>query len=184
MKTLVIVAHPDLPNSKINLAWTKALKDQEEITVHLLYDVYPDWKIDVAKEQQLLDAHDRIVLQYPLYWYSTPPLLKLWFDLVLEYGWAFGPGGDHLRGKEIGAAISTGGTAASYQPGGYNVFTIAEIARPIEALTYHVHAGYISPFTLYDSRQVTEEQLQENAAAYLQYLTTTQPVNIVPVPVA
>ena len=55
-----------------------------------MYDLYPDFKIDVAEEQKHLAAADRIILQFPFYWYSTPALLKQWQDDVLTYGWAFG----------------------------------------------------------------------------------------------
>lgn len=68
MKTLIIAAHPDLNTSRINRAWTEALKQQENVTVHPLYETYPDGQINVQNEQQLLDSHDRIIFQYPLFW--------------------------------------------------------------------------------------------------------------------
>ncbi|MEM9227864.1 MAG: NAD(P)H-dependent oxidoreductase, partial [Verrucomicrobiota bacterium] len=86
MKPLVIVAHPNLTESRFNQALYKAAAEHPDITTRVLYEAYPDWKIDVAHEQALLEAHDRIILQFPLYWYSTPPMLKLWEDEVLTYG--------------------------------------------------------------------------------------------------
>ncbi|WP_058303422.1 NAD(P)H-dependent oxidoreductase [Gorillibacterium timonense] len=181
MKTLVIVAHPDLSASRINLAWVNGLKQEASVTVHNLYEAYPDHWIDVEREQQLLDGHDRIVFQYPLFWYSTPPLLKQWFDDVLERGWAFGPGGEHLKNKEIGVAVSTAGTEESYRPEGYNRFLIRDLLKPMEALVVHVDAVYLPPFLLHDSRNVTDEQLVASAAAYLRYLTAARlPEELVP----
>ncbi len=84
----------------------------------------------MTREQRLIEDHDRIIFQYPLYWYSTPPLFKKWFDSVLLYGWAYGPDGSKTAGKEIGVAISTYGTHESYQPTGSNRFTLEEILRP------------------------------------------------------
>lgn len=176
MKTLIIVAHPDLRTSRIHRAWTEELREHDEFTVHSLYNVYPDGNIDVKREQALLDSHDRIIFQYPLYWYSTPQLLHHWFDEVLEPGWAFGPGGDHLRGKEIGIAISTAGTAASYHPEGYNLFPIREITKPVEALANHVHAAYLPLYVLHDSRNVTDAELRDSAEAYLKHLAASHPV--------
>ncbi|MDI4649815.1 NAD(P)H-dependent oxidoreductase [Cohnella hashimotonis] len=176
MKTLVIVAHPNLSQSKINRAWTERAKQLPDTTVHELYRAYPDGRIDVRGEQALLDVHDRIIFQYPLYWYSTPPLLKQWFDEVLEPGWAFGPGGVHLKDKEIGIAISTAGTAASYRPGGYNLFTIRDIAKPVEALANYVGAHYLPPFAIHDARHVTDEQLAESEAEYVHHLATARRV--------
>ncbi|AEI40485.1 NAD(P)H-dependent oxidoreductase [Paenibacillus mucilaginosus] len=170
MKTLIIVAHPDLQNSRINRALTDTMREQPDTTVHDLYELYRDSSINVPQEQALLDSHDRIIFQYPLYWYSTPPLLKQWFDEVLAYGWAFGPGGEHLLGKEIGIAISTAGTSASYQPGGYNLFTIRDIAKPVEALANYVSAHYLSPFAIHNAQHITDEQLAESQAAYVQHL--------------
>ncbi|MDG0811388.1 NAD(P)H-dependent oxidoreductase [Cohnella rhizosphaerae] len=177
MKTLIVVAHPDLNRSRINRAWAERLTRLPDTTVHELYRTYPDRRIDVRREQALLDAHDRIVFQYPLYWYSTPPLLKQWFDEVLERGWAFGPGGEHLKGKEIGIAISTAGTADSYRPGGSNLFTIRDIARPVEALANYVGAHYLPPFAMHHARDATDEQLAESAAAYVRHLATARRVS-------
>lgn len=176
MKTLIIVAHPDLENSRINRALAGIAEEQPDTTVHKLYEAYPDWKIDVAFEQSLLDRHDRIVFQYPLYWYSTPPLLKMWFDEILEYGWAFGPGGDHLKEKEIGIAISTAGTAAAYQPGGSNLFTVRDIAKPMEALANYVSARYLPPFAIHNARHITEDQIPAIQAAYASHLASVQHV--------
>ena len=97
-------------------------------------------------------------------------------DEVLEYGWAFGPGGEHLKDKEIGIAISTAGTAASYQPGGYNLFTIRDIAKPIEALANYVGAHYLPPFAHHNANHATEEQIAESTAAYVQHLKSVRHV--------
>lgn len=176
MKTLIILAHPDLQNSRINKALANTMREQPDTTVHVLDEFYQDKSIDVIHEQELLDRHDRIIFQYPLYWYSTPPLMKQWFDEVLSYGWAFGPGGEHLKGKEIGIAISTSGTAASYQPGGYNLFTIRDIAKPIEALANYVSAHYLPPFAIHNANHITDEQIAISQEAYVDHLRSVRHV--------
>ena len=99
-KTLVVVAHPDLAASTINKRWVDELeKHRDDFTVHQLYQRYPDGKIDVPGEQRLVDAHQHLVLQFPVYWFSCPPLLKQWFDDVLTYGWAYGSKGNSLKNK-------------------------------------------------------------------------------------
>ena len=86
-KTLIVVAHPDLAASTINKRWVDELeKHPDRFTVHQLYQRYPDGKIDVPSEQRLVDAHQHLVLQFPVYWFNCPPLLKQWFDDVLTYG--------------------------------------------------------------------------------------------------
>ncbi len=92
----------------------------------------------------MLLQYDRVVFQFPFYWYSSPPLLKKWFDDVLTYGWAFGPGGDHLKGKEFIVATTTGGKESEYHSGGYNWFTISELLRPIQ-MHHHQMQRHLSP---------------------------------------
>ncbi|WP_231622585.1 NAD(P)H-dependent oxidoreductase [Helicobacter heilmannii] len=81
MATLVVLAHPDLQASRVN----KALKESIEHkgVVSQLYQKYPDFKIDVAAEQQLLTQAERVVFQFPIFWYSYPPLFKKYLDDVL-----------------------------------------------------------------------------------------------------
>ena len=53
----------------------------------------------------LLD-HDVVLFQFPLFWYSTPSILKEWQDLVLEHGFAYGAEGDALDGKRMMIAVT------------------------------------------------------------------------------
>src|SRR4051794_29911997 len=101
MKTLVIVAHPNLSASQANKRWAELIEKEDGVTIHRLYDIYPDWNIDVLKEQQLVEQHDRIIFQFPYYWCNCPALLKKWLDDVLTYGWAFGSTGKKVHGKEL-----------------------------------------------------------------------------------
>ncbi|CAG7608513.1 General stress protein 14 [Paenibacillus solanacearum] len=170
MKTLVIVTHPNMDLSRVNKAWVDELQKQGDITVHELFKAYPDENIDVSREQQLVEAHDRIIFQFPLFWYSTPALLKRWFDSVLQYGWAFGPEGTKTAGKEIGVAVSTYGSEASYQPSGSNRFTLQEILRPIEATAHFISASYLPHFSLSDVSNLTDERLVQSRKDYIRYI--------------
>ncbi|ACT04537.1 NAD(P)H-dependent oxidoreductase [Paenibacillus sp. JDR-2] len=178
MKTLVIVAHPNLESSNWNKAWVEELKKQGDITIHDIYKEYPTENIDVQREQQLVEAHDRIIFQYPLYWYSTPPLLKRWFDSVLQYNWAYGPEATATKGKEIGAAISTYGTADSYQPAGSNGFTLEQILAPLQASARFISAVYLPHFTVNDTSDVTPERLAQSSKAYVEHLRTVKPLAV------
>ena len=115
MKHLVIVTHPNIDESKVNKSWINELQQHDDkVTIHQLYNEYPDLNIDVTKEQELLLSHDSVIIQFPLHWFNTPFLLKKWMDEVLTYGWAFGPGGDKLKGKKFRLSVSTGGTEETY----------------------------------------------------------------------
>ncbi|NER40270.1 general stress protein [Bacillus megaterium NBRC 15308 = ATCC 14581] len=169
MKTLVLVFHPDLTASRANRRLTEEIEKQANVTVHRVYEAYPDEKIDVAAEQRLLEKHDRIVLQFPFYWYSTPPLLKKWEDAVLSYGWAFGSMGDKLRGKELLIAVSTGAAKENYSSDGNFKYTVPELLRPLEVTSNLIGTTYLTPYILYGVNQQSDEQLEQSAKGYVAY---------------
>jgi len=168
MKPLVIVAHPNLTQSKVHKRWLQELQNHPEITVHNLFATYPNWIIDVAKEQQLLNEHDRIVLQFPFYWYSCPPLLKKWEDDILTYGWAYGSKGNALYGKELMLAVSTGGPQEAYQAGGMNNYAMSELLKPFQATSNLIGTRYLPAFIFHGALQATETQVAQAAVEYLQ----------------
>lgn len=167
MSTLVIVVHPDLAESRINKRWVQELKKQSGVTVHNLYEVYPDEQINAAQEQELLEQHDRIVLQFPFYWYSTPSLLKKWLDKVLTYGWAYGSEGGKLQGKELLIALSAASVEENYQHDGRNRYTIEELLRPLK-LYYMIGVKLLPYFVQYGAAVLTDEQLDQSAQKYAQ----------------
>ncbi|TLS36171.1 NAD(P)H-dependent oxidoreductase [Pseudalkalibacillus caeni] len=169
-KTLVIVAHPNLTASVINKTWKERVIQETDIIVHDLYAKYPDGNIDVAYEQQLLLEHDRIVFQFPFYWYSSPSLLKEWQDVVLTYGWAFGSEGTKLRGKEFMLAISTGGPETAYQAGGSNLFSMSELTKPFQATANLTGMRFLPTFMKQGVRYFTNEEVRESAEAFVHHL--------------
>lgn len=174
MKTLVILAHPHMGQSVVNKAWINSLpKDKSVIDVHDLYETYPDWQIDVVAEQQLLEQHDRIVFQFPIFWFNMPPLLKKWMDEVLAYGWCYGPDGNKMEGKEIGAVVSVGGPAAFYQMGGQNLYTLDRYLSFLEGTANFIRAKHLPCHAFYgaETGEATEDALMENAKKYLDYLS-------------
>lgn len=170
MRTLVIIAHPDLDNSLVNKTWMQELQKYEDVTVHPLYQRYPDGVIDGERERSLLLNHDRIVLQFPLYWYSSPHLLHLWQERVLAYGWAYGPGGTQLHGKQFVLAVSTGGPAISYQAGGYNNYSMSEILKPFQQMCNLIGGQYLAPFILHGARVASPAEIQTSAQQYAEYI--------------
>lgn len=165
-KVLVIAAHPALHRSRANRRLVRAIRDVPGITLHNLYEAYPQFDIEVPYEQALLLAHDIIVWQHPFYWYSTPALLKEWFDLVLELGWAYGPGGTALAGKQVLSAITTGGPADAYRADGYNRFTMRELLAPLEQTARLCGMEYLPPWIAHGMRSGSPEQLDAAAQEY------------------
>jgi glutathione-regulated potassium-efflux system ancillary protein KefG len=171
MKILVIVAHPNLEQSKVNKTWMNRLQQEENVTVHNLYAHYPTFAIDVEKEQQLLLEHDRIVLQFPFYWYSSPALLKQWQDVVLTYGFAYGSKGNKLHGKEFILAISSGGPAEAYRAGGNNHYSMSELIRPFQATANLCGMHFLPSFLLQGMTSLTEDRLEESTEELAAYVT-------------
>lgn len=136
-----------------------------------LYAEYPDLRIDVEREQQRLLDHQVIVFQHPLYWYSTPAILKQWQDLVLEYGFAYGHDGTALHGKIFFDATTAGGLENAYHDGGYNHFSIGELLQPIEQTARLCGMRYLPPFTLFGARKAVEEgRCKEHVVDWLRLL--------------
>lgn len=170
MKILVIVAHPTLETSIANRSWANAVEKQPNVTVHRIYEAYPDWNINIEKEQKQVEEHDRIVLQFPFYWYSCPPLLKKWMDDVLTYGWAFGSQGNKLHEKEMLVAMSTGSPLSSYQPGGEDNYTIGELLRPFQATSNYIGMTFLPPFVFGGIYRAEQEKIIFSAKDYVKHV--------------
>ena len=148
---LILFAHPALEKSRVNRHLIASVKDLPGVTIHDLYEVYPDFQIDVKHEQALLAEHDILIVQHPFYWYSAPALVKEWLDLVLEHGYAYGKEGKALTGKTYFHAITTGGPQEAYHPQGHNRFTMRHLLSPYEQTAFLCGMKYLSPFVVHKS---------------------------------
>jgi glutathione-regulated potassium-efflux system ancillary protein KefG len=163
---LILYAHPHAETSRANRALREAVEGRPGVTLHDLYEHYPDFFIDVAHEQALLRGHDAIVFQHPFYWYSCPPLLKEWMDRVLEHGFAYGEGGTALRGKHFLQVVTTAGSDARYRHGGLNHFTMRELLRPFEQSAHLCGLVTHAPLVMHSVRTLDDAQLAACAQRY------------------
>ena len=170
MPILLQFAHPAPQKSRANRALLQAARGVAGVTVNDLYETYPDFHLDVAREQALLDGHEAVVFQHPFYWYSAPALLKEWQDLVLTLGYAYGPGGTRLRGKTLGSAITTGGPAEAYAPGGQNRYPVAALLAPFDQTAYLCGMRYAEPFVVHAAPRLDDTELAAVAARYADWL--------------
>ena len=166
-RVLVLFAHPSQHRSEANKPLFEQAKRIEGVTCVDLYAEYPTFKINIDHEQKRMQDHDIIIFQFPLYWYSTPAIIKEWQDLVLEYGFAYGTDGNELEGKKLLCSITAGGKQDAYQCDGYNHFTIRELLHPIEQTASLCGMDYLAPFALFGSRTALEEnRIQEHVDNY------------------
>lgn len=165
-RVLILFAHPTLERSRVHRRLIERLPDDPDLTFHDLYEEYPRLDIDVPREQALLVEHDVIVFQHPFYWYSTPPILKQWQDLVLEHGWAYGSSGTALEGKTFVSVISAGGGEAAYCSAGYNRFTVRELLAPVEQTAQLCGMRFLPPFVVFGTHGLGPDAIEGESARY------------------
>jgi putative NADPH-quinone reductase len=177
--TLILLAHPDLAHSRINAALAAAASTLPGVQVHDLTWLYPDHRIDIAAEQELLTAADEIVLQYPTHWYSVPGLMKQWLDDVLTRGWAYGAGAPGaLAGKTLRVVTSTGGAADAYATGEFHGWPYQDILIPLRATAKRLGMTWGEPLVIHGAREVTDTDLVALADRYRALLDPAAPALI------
>ncbi len=178
---LVLVAHPQMEQSRANHALLRAARLLEhssgaartpKVSVRDLYALYPDYLIDSAAEQAALAAARLVVWQHPIHWYSTPPLMKLWVDEVLAFGWAYGPGGTALRGKDLWLVATTGGPEDSYRPDRYNRYFFDAFLPPFEQTAVLCGMRFLPPMLLHGAHRASDADIATHAAVYADRLAS------------
>jgi len=169
-KILVLFAHPALHKSRVNRLMISAIQDVEDITFHNLYEEYPDFHIDVKREQDLLLEHDIYIWQHPFYWYSSPSIIKEWIDLVLSHGFAYGRTGKALQDKKIFSAITAGGRREVYEEGNMNNYTIQQFLAPFRQTAKLCNMIYMPPFVVHGTHLLAEDEIQAAALDYKKIL--------------
>jgi len=169
-KILILFAHPRFERSANNSVLINRIPETPEITFHDLYEKYPDFNIDIGYEKSMLSQHNIIIWQHPFYWYSCPPLLKQWIDIVLEFGWAYGPGGDALTGKIVFNAITAGGQRSAYRHEGHNRYTVRELLAPFDQTAYLCKMTYLPPFVIHGTHRLSREEVAGMSEQYKKIL--------------
>jgi glutathione-regulated potassium-efflux system ancillary protein KefG len=162
-EVLVVMAHPALERSRANRALMRAALAAPGVDLRDLYELYPDFAVDVAAEQAALRAADAVVLQYPIYWYSAPALLKEWLDLVWLHGFAYGRGGDALKGKRLLVACTTGGGPEAYDAKGMHGYAIDTFLKGMHQTAVLCGMGWERPFILHGAAVKTPAALAAEA---------------------
>ena len=154
-KILLVVAHPNIEASIANKTIIENfILLHPETEMDELYKLYPDFKINIKKEQEKLLKADFIILQFPMFWYNAPALMRKWFEDVLEHGFAYGSKGKALQGKKLIVSITTGSPVEEYREGGIQSFTIDDLTKGFHQLANlcsmkwsgFIVTGNISPF--------------------------------------
>ena len=167
----LIYAHPYPNRSRAGRTLLGSVSNLEGVKVRSLYERYPDFSIDVDAEQELLREAEVLVWQHPIYWYGPPPLMSLWFEKVLSRGWAYGKGGDALRGKACLWVPTTGGDTAAYREGGMHGHSFDTYIPPVEQTARFCGMVWQPPLILHGSHHTTDEQLRAHGLEYRERLS-------------
>ena len=171
-EVLVVMAHPALERSRANRALLRAAQGAPGVEVRDLYELYPDFAVDVPAEQAALREADAVVLQYPIYWYAPPALLKEWLDVVWLHGFAYGRGGDALKGKRLLVACTTGGGPEAYDPKGMHGYPIEMFLKAMHQTAVLCGMGWERPFILHGAAVKTPAALAAEAERFRKRLCT------------
>ncbi len=169
-KIVILVFHPVLHKSRVNRVLLNAVEDLEGVSIRYMYDLYPDYQIDIKAEQEVLLQNDIIVWQHPLYWYSSPSLLKEWLDLVLEHGFAYGKAGRALEGKSVLTAITSGGRRDAYGSEKGLKFSIRDLLAPFEQTVGLCRMRYLPPFVTHGTHLLKSDQIEKAAEDYVRII--------------
>lgn len=176
-RILVLYAHPQPHRSRINRRLADAARSLEGVLVHDLYETYPDFFIDVAREQALLEGAELVVFLHPIRWYSMPSLLKEWVDSVLLPGWAYGPGGTRLRGKGYWLAVTTGSPEDTYRNGERHGHPFEAFLPPFEQTARLCGMEWWPPHILHGANGALDAAIDAHVDAFrarlAQFLSTT-----------
>ena len=175
-ETLILVLHHDLAGrSKANAALADAARGVPGASVVDMGALYPsgaiDWGAQAEAEAARLLGADRLVLQFPLQWYSTPPLLKAWQDAVLTRMYYIHTAeGDRLGGLPLMLAATAGNVPEAYGPDGGAGFPLDEVLTPLKATAHRCGWPWHPPFVIYRADELDRSELYAAGEGYAQAL--------------
>ena len=169
-RVLVLYAHSAPHASRVNRQMIAVARSLPDVTVNELYELYPDFVIDIPREQALLEESELIVMQHPIQWYGMPSLQKEWLDQVLEYGWAYGKNGNMLKGKRFLLALTTGGGADAYGVQGEHGYPLEAFLPPYRQTALLCKMQWLEPLVLHAARQADEAAVAAHVDTYRRLL--------------
>lgn len=169
---LIIYAHPYPEKSNVNKLMLRFAVNAPNVVIRSLYDLYPDFNINVEAEQRAVEQSDLLVLQHPLYWYSYPPLLKLWIDKVFTQGWAYGVGATALKNKKMLWAVTTGGEHDHFECGDFPGFTV--LSQPLQATAVYCGMHWLRPVAVHGAYRANQAALLTQIRRYGERLMSWQ----------
>lgn len=174
MKTLIVVSHPHLAQSETQAFLKESSAPYQGVIWHHLDAAQP---FDVTTERQLLLAADRVIFQFPLYWYQAPASLKAWLDAVWTKQVVYDEQGGKLKGKTLGFVVSFSQPASAYQIGGAVGVSLSTLLAPYAALAHKTGMTVLPALQIPRFAYQTAAERAKLLVAYQQYLQLPHPAS-------
>lgn len=127
---------------------------------------------DIAAEQEKLLWSDAVILQFPMWWFSVPAILKGWIDRVFTSGFAYGPavpppyGDGPLAGRRALVSVTIGARESAFSDRGVHG-RLEDVLHPLQhGLLWFTGIAPLAPFAVHGSNEVPQDQF---AAAKREY---------------
>ena len=165
---LILLSHPNFAHSQSNKALIEAVSGLPGVEVAHLEGLYGTAPVDTAAEVRRLIAAKRLVLQFPIQWYSTPPLLKAWQDTVLTQMFYINPKteGELIAGRPVMVAATSGNRPQAYTAEGVNLFPLPDLLKPLHSTAHRCGLHWCEPFITYENNKPSQDKLRSDAALY------------------
>jgi putative NADPH-quinone reductase len=158
--------------------WDDFNSDEIEINQYFLaqQDAYKNktLSVDISSELTKISWANHIIFQFPLWWFSTPAILKGWFDRILIKGFAYDAGkifnDGLLKGKTASLIVTTQSPESAYQKEGLHQATIDTFLHHIHHTLRFVGIKTLAPFIVYAAFNLDAEQKEQIVKNYHTYL--------------
>ncbi|GHC60196.1 NAD(P)H dehydrogenase [Streptomyces cinnamoneus] len=140
---------------------------------------------DIAAEQEKVRWSDAVVLQFPLWWFSAPAILKGWIDRVFTSGFGYGPevpppySEGALAGRRALVSVTAGSRASAFSDRGIHG-RLEDVLHPLQhGLFWFTGMEPLEPFAVHGAHDLPEEGFAAAKQAYgrrLDGLFTDEPV--------
>lgn len=172
-KTLILVGHPDLVHSGTQTFLKEVATTLTDTTWWDVTTQPVDTSTQIARLQGEMRRYDRLIFQFPLYWYSMPGVFKQWLDTVWTTPFVYGRAGEQppLVAKELGLVVTFSQAPDSYRLGGREHFSLSELMRPLDALAQAAQMTMLPIFSIAQFAYMTERERQHLLVTYAQYLS-------------
>lgn len=171
MKTLIVMGHSNLGLSKVNSVWMKELKkNPDEFDVYNLYEGSKQGEFDVLAEQKRIERYDKLIIQFPLYWFNCPPLIKKWLDDVFLDGWAFGRN-NQMKNRKVALLITAGSKESDYAVDGKYHCRLEEVLLPFEFTFNYMESNYKGFYAFYSAEhESTSDRIKQSIPEMIDFV--------------